>query len=71
MSEQRSSDKKRKRLKIGRDFHAWAWKSDDPWFRGFHYYAEPSIPGRRRFHNDHCEGSPGKWGRVRFVEVKS
>jgi hypothetical protein len=58
---------KRKRLKRGRDWHAWAWLAKgDEWRRGgtdgFMHFAEPQ---KVRPHPT----ERGQWVRVKFVPV--
>jgi len=52
---------KRKRLRQGRDWHGWAWKTR----RGrFYFFAEPTKP------KIPADLGNGQWVRVKFVEVQ-
>lgn len=60
---------KKKRLVKGKDYHGWAWKhTGNDRMKGFFWYAEPHKPNKNW--PDHKPSEPGKWVRVRFVEVK-
>ena len=56
---------KRRRLKRGVDWHAWAWKAGKTWPRPGELFnwAEPDKPRAKK------PTETGKWVRVRFVEV--
>jgi len=57
----KTKHKQPKRLRQGRDWHGWAWKTHRGRFLCFAEDRKPGIPAD-------LEG--GKWVRVKFVEVQ-
>lgn len=69
MTDSISSEKRRKPLKRGRDWHAWAWKhTGNDKLKGFFHYAEPYKPNMKW--EDPKPSEKGKWVRVKFIEAK-
>lgn len=68
--EKRTKEKKVRRLKQGRDYHAWAWKhTGNDRLKGFFHFSEPFKPNKQWENPKPSE--KGKWVRVKFVEVRS
>lgn len=52
-----------KRLRRGKDFHAWAYYCDEDDMKGFCHFAEPYRP-------KHKPTPKGRWVQVKFVEAR-
>jgi len=58
-------NKPKKKLVRGKDWHAWAYKSES---EGLYHWAVARKPIAQM--DDDTRNEPGKWVRVKFVEVK-
>ena len=53
-----------KKLTRGKDWHGWVWKPDGGWPDGKVFYN--ILPDKAKYGSS----APGRWVRVKFVEVK-